>query len=54
VRTIALLERKEIFSDPSIPIVIPFHYALDVDGPEDLDMAEWYLSKGKVLIPHMF
>lgn len=54
VRTIVLLERKEIFPNPSIPIVIPFQNALDVDGPEDLELAEWYLSQGKVIIPHMF
>lgn len=53
VRTTALLQRKEIFPIPSIPNVIPFHYALDVDGPEDLELAEWYLSQGKIKLPHM-
>ena len=54
IRTAVLLERKEIFPNPSIPVVIPSHYALDVDGSEDLELAEWYLSQGKVIIPHMF
>jgi CMP-N-acetylneuraminic acid synthetase len=53
VRSTALLQRKEIFPIPSIPNVIPFHYALDLDGPEDLELAEWYLSQGKVKLPHM-
>ena len=53
VRSAALLQRKEIFANPSMPNIIPFHYALDVDGPEDLEIAEWYLSQGKVKLPHM-
>ncbi len=53
IRSSALLQRKEIFPIPSIPNVIPFHYALDVDGPEDLELAEWYLSQGRVVLPHM-
>ena len=53
VRSIALLEKKEIFPNPSMPTVIPYHYALDVDGPEDLELAEWYLAQKKVSLPHM-
>ena len=53
VRSAALLQRKEIFATPSMPNIIPFHYALDVDGPDDLELAEWYLMQGKVKLPHM-
>ena len=52
-RTQALIEKKEIFAEPSLGWEIPFPYALDVDGPEDLEMAEWYVQKGKVKIPFM-
>jgi CMP-N-acetylneuraminic acid synthetase len=50
-RTEALFEQEEIFASPSYPYEIPYHYALDVDGPEDLEMAEWYLERAKVLLP---
>lgn len=53
VRSTALLERREIFANPSIPMLISYPYALDVDAPEDLDVAEWYLSQDKVILPHM-
>ncbi|MBW1802914.1 MAG: acylneuraminate cytidylyltransferase family protein [Deltaproteobacteria bacterium] len=51
-RTQEIMEKKEIFAEPSLGLEIPFHYALDVDGPEDLEIAEWYLQKGKVIISH--
>lgn len=53
VRSTALLERREIFAEPSISRIIPYPYALDVDAPEDLEVAEWYLSRNKVILPHM-
>ena len=45
-----LLEKGDIFGDRSLPHVVPFQYAIDVDGPEDLDSAEWLLESGKVVI----
>jgi len=39
-RARALLEEKNLFERPSIPIVIPLVYAYDLDGPEDVEMAE--------------
>jgi CMP-N-acetylneuraminic acid synthetase len=39
-RTAALLEEKTIFGRPSIPIVIPLYTAYDLDGPDDIEMAE--------------
>ena len=53
VRSTALLEHREIFANPSIPRLISYPYALDVDALEDLEVAEWYLSRAKVMLPHM-
>lgn len=52
-KTRALLEQREVFAKPSLGYEVPFSYALDVDGPEDLELAEWYIEKGKVRLPHM-
>lgn len=52
-RTEALLQDREIFAPPSLPCQIPFPYSLDIDGPEDLEVAEWYIKKAKVLLPEM-
>lgn len=52
-KTRALLEDREVFAQPSIGHEIPFYYAHDLDGPEDLEMAEWYIERGKVVLPHM-
>lgn len=50
-RTRSLLQRKVIFTNPSIPHVIPFRYAMDVDGPEDLKTAESMLKCKIVILP---
>ena len=50
-RSHALREKKEIFAEPSLGWEIPLPYAIEVDGPEDLDLAEWYIQSGKVKIP---
>ena len=42
------LFQRQIFADPSAACEIPYAYALDVDGPDDLELAEWYLSTGKI------
>lgn len=52
-RAQTLLEKNEIFGDRSIPLEIPPWYALDVDGREDLELAEWALNTSKVVLPHM-
>lgn len=49
----ALLETGRVFALPSAPFEIPHAYALDVDGPEDLELAEFYIEKQKVLLPEM-
>lgn len=53
IKTKALLESREIFPQPSLACEIPFFYALDIDGSDDVDLAEFYLQHGKVLLPKM-
>ena len=52
-KTDALLRKKEVFATPSIPCEIERKYAIDVDGPEDLELAEYMLRERKVVLPHM-
>ena len=51
-RSEALLKGRGIFAEPSMACEIPTPYALDLDGPEDLELAEWYIQAGKVILPH--
>lgn len=39
-RTKSLIEDKTFFGRPSIPIIIPLYNAYDLDGQEDIEMAE--------------
>jgi len=39
-RTTALLEQRTIFGRPSVPIVIPRYCAYDLDGPDDIELAQ--------------
>jgi CMP-N,N'-diacetyllegionaminic acid synthase len=50
-RSRTILGKKDIFGDRSRCIEIPFPYALDVDGPDDLDLAKYYLQTKKVNLP---
>ena len=43
-----LLQKSDIFGRRSLPRIIPLAYAADIDGPEDLEYAEWLLASGKV------
>ena len=52
-KTSALLETKQVFAQPSLAHEIPFAYALDADGPGDLELAEFYIEKQKVILPPM-
>jgi len=52
-RTEALLDDMAVFPAPSIPLEVPYEYALDVDGPDDFEMAELYIKQGKVALPEM-
>jgi CMP-N-acetylneuraminic acid synthetase len=49
----SLLEKRDIYGDISLPYIIPRLYAMDVDGPEDLVLAELYLSSRKVILPYL-
>jgi len=51
VRTIRA--RKDIFGTRSLTRFIANAYAMDVDGYEDLQKAEWLLTSGQVSLPHM-
>lgn len=52
-RTGALCEDRQVFAQPSLGYEVPFYYAHDLDGPDDLEMAEWYIERGKVSLQHM-
>jgi CMP-N,N'-diacetyllegionaminic acid synthase len=39
-RTQSLIEKKTLFGRPSIPVVIPLYTAYDLDGQEDIALAE--------------
>ena len=47
-RSEALLKDRDLFARPSIPIVIPLENAYDLDGPEDMALAELMLKSGLV------
>ncbi len=46
-------ESGDVFASPSVFTVIPHEYALDVDRPEDVALAEWYLKSGRVVLPYV-
>lgn len=50
MRVRSLLEKKDIFGDKSIPLVVPHIYCMDVDGPEDLAVAKSLIESGLVKI----
>lgn len=50
-RTLSFLDKKDIFGDFSIPHLIPRKYAMDLDGPEDLELAQCILKCGLVELP---
>lgn len=47
-RTQSLIEKKTLFGRPSIPIVIPLYTAYDLDGQEDITLAELMIRNGLV------
>jgi CMP-N-acetylneuraminic acid synthetase len=47
-RSEALLNEKDLFARPSIPVVIPLVNAYDLDGPDDMALAELMLKGGLV------
>ncbi len=53
VRPAALLKGKDFFAEPSAAVVIPWPYNLDVDGPDDVTLAEALLAAGVVRLSQM-
>ncbi|MEW6614446.1 MAG: acylneuraminate cytidylyltransferase family protein [Thermodesulfobacteriota bacterium] len=49
-RTKPLIEEKTIFGRPSIPVVIPLYNAYDLDGHEDIEIAELMIKNKLVII----
>ncbi len=49
-RTAALLEQQTIFGRPSIPIKIPRYTAYDLDGPDDVELAELMIRHNLVSV----
>ncbi len=47
-RSSSILAGKDPFGDYSLYFEIDPHYAIDVDGPDDLDYADYLLRTGKV------
>lgn len=47
-RSIALLEGGDCFAEPSLCFEIPRDYSLDVDGPDDLGLADFLVSSGRI------
>lgn len=47
-RSRALLDGADCFAEPSVGFEIPRAYSLDVDGPDDLDLADFLVSSGRV------
>ena len=52
-RTRALREQHNVFALPSLGLEIPAPYALDVDGPDDLITAEWFMERKLVRLEHL-
>ncbi len=48
LRSDSLLKKRDLFGDCSLPYIIPRIYAMDVDGPEDLKLADCFLKCGLV------
>lgn len=38
------IEKGGLFATPSFPVKISYPYAMDIDQPEDIKLAEWYLQ----------
>ena len=52
-RSRTILEDHEIFGSKSLPVFIPYQYSLDLDGPDDLELANWYIEKSIVSLPFL-
>ena len=48
MKVVSVLRNRDIFGNRSLPVLIPRIYSLDVDGPEELEMARCILKCGLV------
>lgn len=53
VRSAALLDGRGWFTEPSAAIPITRPYDMDVDGPDDVDVAEALIACGRIKLPHL-
>lgn len=53
IRTRALLRGKDFFAEPSVAVKIDWPYNLDVDGPDDLALANALVASELVDLPYM-
>lgn len=53
VKSIALLGGMDFFAEPSVGSIIKWPYSLDVDGPDDLRLAEAILQACLVQLDHL-
>jgi CMP-N-acetylneuraminic acid synthetase len=47
------LKQGIVFAEPSIPVVIPYFYGFDCDGPDDFVIGDLMLTNGLVSLPHI-
>lgn len=47
-RSAALLDGEDCFAEPSVCFEVPRDYSLDVDGPDDLGLADFLVSSGRI------
>lgn len=52
-RTKPFLAQRNAFATTSVPVRIERPYALDLDGPEDAVLAEFYLERGLVKLDYL-
>jgi len=52
-RTHAILDGDTFFAQPSVATVIRRPYDLDLDGPDDIPLAEAVLAAGLIDLPHL-
>jgi CMP-N-acetylneuraminic acid synthetase len=50
-RSTTIIEKNEIFGFKSIAVEIPYPYAFDLDTIEDIELGEFYIKSGKVVLP---
>lgn len=52
-RTEALLDQRDVFAQPSLPVVIEDVYGFDADNEFDFSMGEFFMEKGYITLNHL-